>query len=85
MRQCMREWTKLNLWKTICLSRPYHLKFLKSCLPQILLDPFFEYIIPNENYIVGPHQILLLILSEFNRITSNFLKAVFHMFYLVHP
>ena len=26
----------------VCISRPYHLTFFKSCLPQILLDPFLN-------------------------------------------
>ena len=26
----------------VCLSRPYPLKFFKSCLPQILLSPFLN-------------------------------------------
>ena len=26
----------------VCLCRPYHFKFFKSCLPQILLDPFLN-------------------------------------------
>ena len=26
----------------VCLSRPYHFKFFKGCLPQILLSPFLN-------------------------------------------
>ena len=26
----------------VCLSRPYHFKFFKGCLPQILLGPFLN-------------------------------------------
>ena len=26
----------------LCLGRPYHIKFFKGCLPQILLDPFLN-------------------------------------------
>ena len=26
----------------VCLSRPYHLKIFKGCLPQILLSPFLN-------------------------------------------
>ena len=26
----------------VCLSKPYHFKFFKSCLPQILLGPFLN-------------------------------------------
>ena len=26
----------------VCLSRPYHFKFLKGCLPQISLGPFLN-------------------------------------------
>ena len=26
----------------ICLGRPYHFKFFKGCLPQILLGPFLN-------------------------------------------
>ena len=41
---------QVNLWKTafkkfevmVCLSRPYHFKFFKGCLPQILLSPFLN-------------------------------------------
>ena len=29
----------------VCVSRPYPFKFLKGCIPQILLNPFF---VPNE-------------------------------------
>ena len=28
-----------------CLSRPYHLKFFKGCLPQILLGPYLNTLI----------------------------------------
>ena len=28
------------------LSRPYHLKYFKGCLPQILLGPFLNYLDP---------------------------------------
>ena len=35
-----------NLYKIwsdmICLGRPYHFKFFKGCLPQILLGPFLN-------------------------------------------
>ena len=47
-----QEWTKWILWKTAfkkievsdmaCLSRPYHFKFFKDCLPQILLGSFLN-------------------------------------------
>ena len=26
----------------VCLDRPYHLKFIKGCLPQILVGPFLN-------------------------------------------
>ena len=26
----------------VCLGRPYHFKFFKGCLPQILLGPFLN-------------------------------------------
>ena len=26
----------------VCLGRPYHFKFFKGCLPQILFDPFLN-------------------------------------------
>ena len=51
MGQGIQDWTKKNLWKTACkkfwsdivwLGRWYHLKFFKSYLPQILLDPFLN-------------------------------------------
>ena len=29
-------------WRKYCLSRPYHFKFLRGCLPQILLSPFLN-------------------------------------------
>ena len=50
MRKSIQEWTKENSWKTAfkkfegvwsALSRPYHFKFFKGGLPQILLSPFF--------------------------------------------
>ena len=28
--------------KHVCLGRPYHFKFFKGCLPQILLGPFLN-------------------------------------------
>ena len=32
-----------KVWSDIiCLGRPYHFKFFKGCLPQILLDPFLN-------------------------------------------
>ena len=35
----------VKFWSdTVCLSRPYHFKFFKGCLPQILLGPFLTYI-----------------------------------------
>ena len=38
------EWEKLrNIWvKVFCLGKPYHFKFFKGCLPQILLGPFLN-------------------------------------------
>ena len=30
------------IWSAFCLSRPYHLKFFKGCLPQILPGPFLN-------------------------------------------
>ena len=51
MGQAIQEWTKQNLWKTAfkkfegytaCLGRPYHFKFFKGYLPQILLGPFLN-------------------------------------------
>ena len=30
----------------VCQSRPYHFKFFKGCLPQILLGPFLNNLIP---------------------------------------
>ena len=45
--QSIQEWTKNNcgrqpygLWSA--LGRPYHFKFFKGCLPQILLGPFLN-------------------------------------------
>ena len=38
---CVRQ--PLKIWRDIvCLSRPYHFKFFKGCLPQILLGPFLN-------------------------------------------
>ena len=35
----------VKFWSdTVCLSRPYHFKFFKGCLPQILFGPFLTYI-----------------------------------------
>ena len=31
-----------NWSNMVCLSRPYHFKFVKGCLPQILLGPFLN-------------------------------------------
>ena len=49
MRQNIQECTKKNLRKTtliwgdiVCLSRPYHFKFFKGRLPQMLLGPFLN-------------------------------------------
>ena len=46
MGQSIQEWTKQNLWKTVFkkfeVSRPYHFKFFKGCLLQILLGPFLN-------------------------------------------
>ena len=48
MGQSIQEYTKQNLWKAtfkksvVCLARPYHFKFFKGCLPQILLGPFLD-------------------------------------------
>ena len=48
MRRSIQEWTKYNLWKTTfkkfegiwsALGRPYLLKFIEGCLPQIFLEP----------------------------------------------
>ena len=38
---CGRQPLK-NLCDMVCLSRPYHLKSFKGCLPQIVLDPFLN-------------------------------------------
>ena len=54
--QSVKKWTKSNLWKTAFqkfevirsadqlkfLSRPYHFRFCKACLRQILLGPFLN-------------------------------------------
>ena len=48
--QGIQKRAKQNLRKTafrkiqsdrVCLDRPYHFKFFKGCLPQILLGPFW--------------------------------------------
>ena len=34
---------QVELWKTaFCLSKPYHFKFFKGCLPPFLLGPFWN-------------------------------------------
>ena len=38
---CGRQPLK-NFRDIVCLSRPYHFKFFKGCLPQILLGPFLN-------------------------------------------
>ena len=44
MCQNIQEWTKSNLWKIAFkkFGRPYHFKFFKGCLPQILLGLFLN-------------------------------------------
>ena len=36
-RQSSRNWSNM-----VCFSRPYHFKFFKGCLPQILRGPFLN-------------------------------------------
>ena len=36
----------------IGLSRPYHLKFFKGCLPQILFGPFFNTYVPYIKFVI---------------------------------
>ena len=52
MGQIIKERTKWNLWKAafkkyevimVCLSRSYHFKYFKGCLPQISQGPFLKF------------------------------------------
>ena len=47
----------LKIWSAmVCLGRPFHFKFFKACLPQILLGQFlntFSHIIRQQNYLVS--------------------------------
>ena len=36
--QGIQDWTEQNF----CFSKPFHFKFFKDCLPQILLGPFLN-------------------------------------------
>ena len=48
----------------VCLSRPYHLKIFKGCLPQISLGPFLN-TFPQTNLIQA--QIIKIILDKKNK------------------
>ena len=41
------------------LSRPYPFKFVKGCLPQILLGPFFEYFVPFSHIMTESDSVLI--------------------------
>ena len=56
----------------ICLSRPYHFKFFKGCLPQILLDPLLNTLSHIIDAIPLP---LLLTLNWINAKNKNLTKA----------
>ena len=47
----------------VCLGRPYHFKFFKGCLPQILLGPFLNYL----TYSTGRNWKAFYGLNEFNQ------------------
>ena len=41
-RQSLKNLKLYGLPDMACLSRPYHFKFFKGCLPQTLLGPFLS-------------------------------------------
>ena len=52
-----------KIWSDIvCLSRPYHFKFFKGCLPQILLGSFFNTLtqIIFQVYLISADQVVFI-------------------------
>ena len=83
MGQCIQKWTKyfvktafkkFEVIRTVCLSRPYHFKNFKGCLPQILLDPFLNTLF----HMRKQKDILLLSVIILYIITSIVFYVIFH-------
>ena len=57
-----------EIWSDlVCLSTPYHFKFFKGCLPQVLLGPFLN---------ILNHMLFILTLSLLNHFSPMILETL---------